>query len=1146
MQDITTTLSALTRERLLELAHLVGVQVPTSLNKDQQIERIANARNFRFDAAVRHFTRDELRKACELHGLDASPRARMALARQLTSSLDEFSSLDQEPSDVSLAARNLPTPGAIVRCRQRQYLVDRVEAGELDSKEMTLVHMVCLDDDAPGRPLSVIWELELGAQLIQPSAHGLGNVRGIDSPEMFAGYLNALKWSCVTATNAQLFQSPFRAGIKLLNHQLTPLLKALSLPRANLFIADDVGLGKTIEAGLVLQELRLRQRVDFSLICCPASVVLQWRDEMKKRFGLHFEIYDRDFIGRRRKERGFRVNPWSTHTRFIISHSMLSRPEHRDPLLHFLGNRVRKSILILDEAHAAAPATASKYAVDSRFTHVIRDVAPRFENRLFLSATPHNGHSNSFAALLEILDGQRFTRGVPIDSEKQLEPVMVRRLKSDLRDAGISFPKRRVIRWELTFSGTDWAFKEIEETQTNARPSLKLKHADELKMAELLAEYTELMNPTTQRAKFVFLNLQKRLLSSPEAFYRTLQAHLKRHVDESESSSSAGNLNPEVYGQSDEADELEDAKKVAEYSDELSTSERLEEIRRELMDLALHRRMAPDAKIQALIQWIHAELKTDGVWNQRKLLIFTEYADTKRFILEHLRNALGHDKDLILQFHGQMSDEAREEVQSAFNSVEHPERIMVATDAAREGVNLQGACADLVHYDLPWNPAKLEQRNGRIDRTLQPSPEVRCMYFSLPQRPEDRVLEVVVEKIETIQKELGSLSNVVMERIDESLKDGIGSGTLDKIQRISADSEARDTTRRELESQRSTAKLQKEIDRAGRILDQSRKTLNFQPEELRRTLDVALELVAGPGNTLIPLQEGAFQLPVLPTSWTETLDSVRPPRERGEDLWEWRKRPLLPVVFHAPNTLNAPLVHLHLEHPLVQRLLARFRSQGYAAHDLNRTTVLRNPYDSTVRVIAFARLSLFGSGATRLHDEIVAVTAPYFEASDPEHLKAGHSQDDLKVLQNLDTLLFARTFEPVPDEVKERFVHNATSDYAALWAALEEEAEAKAHQAELDLKKRADEESRALKAILENQRAAITKQINQVALPFTTSATEQEQLRQFQADAAHMEARYRAMEEEIATEPDQLKEIYQVALKRLEPVGIVYLWPTTR
>jgi SNF2 family DNA or RNA helicase len=162
-------------------------------------------------------------------------------------------------------------------------------------------------------------------------------------------YLHALKWSAVTATNAELFQSPFRAGIKLFDHQLTPLQKALSLPRANLFIADDVGLGKTIEAGLVLSELMLRQRVDFSLIVCPASVCLQWQAEMENRFGLRFEIYNRAFIARRRQERGFGVNPWTTHARFIISYPTLRRPEYRDPLLQHLGDRARKSLLILDE-----------------------------------------------------------------------------------------------------------------------------------------------------------------------------------------------------------------------------------------------------------------------------------------------------------------------------------------------------------------------------------------------------------------------------------------------------------------------------------------------------------------------------------------------------------------------------------------------------------------------------------------------------------------------------------------------------------------------------------------------------------------------------------------------------------------------------
>ena len=135
----------------------------------------------------------------------------------------------------------------------------------------------------------------------------------------------------MTATDARLFQAPFRAGIKLMNHQLIPLRKALTLPRVNLFIADDVGLGKTIEAGLVLQELILRQRVEFVLIICPAAVSLQWRDEMNKRFGVRFELINRAFVQRRRQERGFGVNPWSTHNRFIVSHQTIRRPEYRDP-----------------------------------------------------------------------------------------------------------------------------------------------------------------------------------------------------------------------------------------------------------------------------------------------------------------------------------------------------------------------------------------------------------------------------------------------------------------------------------------------------------------------------------------------------------------------------------------------------------------------------------------------------------------------------------------------------------------------------------------------------------------------------------------------------------------------------------------------
>src|SRR5690606_24953644 len=129
-------------------------------------------------------------------------------------------------------------------------------------------------------------------------------------------------------------------------------------------------------------------------------ITLQWRDEMERRFGLRFEIYNRAFVAWRRKQQGYGVSPWTTHNRFIISYQTLRRPEYRDPLLALLRERPHKTLLVLDEAHNVAPASATKYAVDSQLTGMARDIAEKFEHRLFLSATPHNGHSNSFSALL--------------------------------------------------------------------------------------------------------------------------------------------------------------------------------------------------------------------------------------------------------------------------------------------------------------------------------------------------------------------------------------------------------------------------------------------------------------------------------------------------------------------------------------------------------------------------------------------------------------------------------------------------------------------------------------------------------------------------------------------------------------------------
>jgi SNF2 family DNA or RNA helicase len=171
--------------------------------------------------------------------------------------------------------------------------------------------------------LDVLWENELDAEVRNAENWSRIADRGFDPPPRFAAYLNILRWNCVTSTDPRLLQAPFRAGITLDPYQLEPLRKALRLPRINLFIADDVGLGKTIEAGLIARELLLRKKIKEIVVSCPPSMLLQWQEELASRFGLQFEILDKEYVQRVRRERGFSVNPWSTHSRFLISHRLL-------------------------------------------------------------------------------------------------------------------------------------------------------------------------------------------------------------------------------------------------------------------------------------------------------------------------------------------------------------------------------------------------------------------------------------------------------------------------------------------------------------------------------------------------------------------------------------------------------------------------------------------------------------------------------------------------------------------------------------------------------------------------------------------------------------------------------------------------------
>ena len=614
--------------------------------------------------------------------------------------------------------------GDLVRLRGREWVVEALRPG-CTKEELSTVDLACIADDAQGETLRAVLESEIDVRLVQDDLWEQMGREGSDDPKVLAAHVRAVAWKSATAADRDLFQAPFRAGIRLDPYQLLPLSKALKLPRVNLLIADDVGLGKTVEAGLVLREMLLRRRVDFVVVSAPAAMITQWQDELAQKFGLGFTIVDRDYLAAVRRAHGFAANPWAVGSRFIVSHSLLADETYSSGLQDALGPFRPRALLILDEAHHAAPASGLAYAVDSQFTKAVRALAERFEHRLFLSATPHNGHSNSFAALLEILDPQRFTRGFPVEPD-DLEPVMVRRLKSDLRRLGVARFPRRIIE-PAVIDGLS-------------------PDAPELVLATLLQAYRDwceagLQGTSLARARFVFSGLQQRLLSSIPAFARTLRRHLttlQRYRDKADVRAGS-DAAPALLAQGapdlepSDSEEDQDALLEAMQSEEddiveSATSAAAGSLRsfdeaiaraEGMLEIAKQNERRPDARVAWLVDWIKRNmLDSAGSWNARRLIVFTEWEDTRLWLERRLKEAFADTDcvdDRISTFTGITGQKRRDEVKLAFNAdpAREPLRILLCTDAAREGINLQTRCCDLVHFDLPWNPSRLEQRNGR-------------------------------------------------------------------------------------------------------------------------------------------------------------------------------------------------------------------------------------------------------------------------------------------------------------------------------------------------------------------------------------------------------------------------------------------------
>lgn len=605
---------------------------------------------------------------------------------------------------------------------------------------------------------------------------------------------------------------------------------------------------------------------------------------------------------------------------------------------------------------------------------------------------------------------------------------------------------------------------------------------------------------------------------------------------------------------------------------------REKELIRQMTEIADQARGRPDARVCHLLKWIQEHMcpgirlpdqprpASGAPWNDRRLLIFTQYDDTKRYLVKMLQAAIA-DTELaeyrIEIFHGPTPLKKREQIKRAFNAPpdQHPVRILIATDAAREGINLQAHCHDLFHFDVPWNPSRLEQRNGRIDRKLQPSPKVFCRYFVYTQRPEDQVLRALVRKTSTIQDELGSLSQVLEARLAETLRIGIrheSAGDLARdIEDADIDPERKAVAEEELDAVRQRRdQLREEIKTLNRRVEESRKWIGLDNDALRDALSCALEMLGAE-----PLQEDGtppkghpvrYRFPNLESrrggdpSWAPTLDTLRKPPDEGEAGFQWRQNaPIRPVTFDPPPGIDDSTVQLHLQHRVVQRLLGRFRAQGFVHHDLSRACLTQSQ-DRIPRVILLGRLSLYGSGATRLHEEILTVTARWLPPDQRSGALAPYAREtEARTLELLEAALHPKAQKELPKHVQTTLLASLPRDITELLPHLQSRGESARSDAEAALAERGRAESSAMRRILEDQRRRILAELGTPMIQLTLPGMDDAERRQRESNRRYWQRWIDNVQDDLEREPARILNFYQVKSCRIEPIGIAYLYPAS-
>ena len=857
---------------------------------------------------------------------------------------------------------SVPRIGMLATVRNRRGVISGVQPFDGPDGRLHLID-VEYNDGATPLEQSLLWEREPYAKVLPPGA--LPDPASSDpmSHEDFDALVRACRWSARMPfidpdgsgpMDRLPVSSPFHGAVQIEDYQLVPLLKAVRMPRVSLLIADDVGLGKTIEAGLILSELLLRRRVRRVLILTPAALRDQWQEELWEKFSLNFDIVDRDSTLKLRRQVGMDANPWRSYSRVISSYYYLKQP---DVLEQFRAaseaergaGRLPWDLLIVDEAHNLSPVP---FGEESDLTKMLRQVSPLCEHRLFLTATPHNGHTRSFTGLLELLDPDRFSQTAELKPAERarVQDVLVRRLKREINER--SNPKRFADRLPPQALIIDLSPE--EKALSAAFDAFRSK-------------VISLINTGSRKGRlagtFAVEILGKRLLSCPLAFadsWHRCRAGMREDESATESEVLAAKRSVSDENADDrEAESLTQtaASTVGAWLKPLVGNLEAEsgaiDTAIEALGLA-----TPDTELAAinpnsdsryakLLELIKARLQDDGTWkDDERLIVFTEYKTTLDYIARRLREDLGEDGRILTLFGG-MDTAQRKAVKQAFNDPDHLVRILVGTDAASEGLNLQKSARYLLHYDVPWNPSRLEQRNGRIDRHGQ-SRDVSIWHFASNDDQDLNFLHLVVNKVDAIREDLGATGEVFDELAYSKLITG---ASIEDIQRdldikVDAARAAVDIPR---DDQSTTAADDGGTDAAidlGAIAAE----LDLDADSLRQTLDSAMAIQAGRPRLEGPDEQGRCRiLPGFNPSWSEVIDdAIRMPSSGG------RLGALPSLVFDAAaltETINGlpvfkprpDVLLMHLAQPLVQRALTaltRLRFPGGTRIEVSRWTFM--------------------------------------------------------------------------------------------------------------------------------------------------------------------------------------------------------------